>query len=280
MREYSNKIALIKNSRGVYSLDVSMGCASGMKCDKGGCYNECYAAKSAKLYGYDFSKTVLRHFENKHHLRDVLNKINRAKLDFIRIGQSGDPSEDWQHTISILKKIDKCNKEIVIITKHWNNLTEDQLQYLLTINVCINTSVSALDKIELLNNRLEQYNKLKKYCKSVLRIVSCDFNLQNKEGERLAKIQDELFKNDATLDTVFRTNKRNKLVRDGIINTCEQKFLGKKSLASKFNKSVYFDKCSTCFEQCGINITPEEVLYPKKKGITKQLFLFKHIIPI
>lgn len=46
MRGYSNKISLTKNSRGIYSLDTSIGCASGMANEQGGCYNDCYAAKS------------------------------------------------------------------------------------------------------------------------------------------------------------------------------------------------------------------------------------------
>lgn len=275
MREYSNKISLTKNSRGIYSLDTSIGCSSGMANELGGCYNDCYAAKSSKLYGYDFSKTVLRNFENKKHRDKIVSQINKVKLDFIRIGTSGDPSENWEHTINILKNIDKCNKQIVIITKHWTNLTDDDLVYLSTINVCINTSVSALDKPHLRENCLLQYNRLKPFCKSILRIVSCNFNLENKIGHKLAKIQAELFQNEATLDTVLRVNKKNNLIKDGIINVEKTTFLGKNALVSKFNKSTYFGKCSTCYEMCGLNINPENRLYPEKNGITKQSSLFK-----
>ena len=104
MRDYSPKISLTQNSRGIYSLDTSIGCNSGMTNEKGGCYGDCYAAKSAKLYGYDFSKTVLRDFVNEKHRRKIVDGINRVKLDFIRIGTSGDPSENWEHTIKIIKK--------------------------------------------------------------------------------------------------------------------------------------------------------------------------------
>jgi len=68
VREYKNRISLTKNGRGIYSLDTSFGCKSGMENESGGCYHDCYAAKSAKLYGYDFSKTVLRGFDNEAHL--------------------------------------------------------------------------------------------------------------------------------------------------------------------------------------------------------------------
>lgn len=276
MRPYSGKISITKNSRGIYSLDTSIGCSSGMLNEVGGCYNDCYAAKSAKIYGYDFSKTILRNFENENHRKEILNKINNAKLDFIRIGCSGDPSEDWNHAIKILKQIDKCNKQIVIITKHWTVLTDEQLQYFGTINVCVNTSVSALDKHELRAKCLAEYSRLKTYCKSVLRIVSCDFNLNNKVGHELFKIQSELFKNEDIIDTVFRPSKNNKLIEDGVINVSFGKFMDNtKTLVSKLNKSAYLGKCSTCYEMCGVNMKPENKMYPDKRGITKQLQLFK-----
>lgn len=91
MRLYSNKIALIRNSRGIYCLDTTMGCSSGLKDDSRGCYGDCYAVKSAKIYGFDFSKTVLRGFTDIYHKRKILTQINNVKLDFVRIGCSGDP---------------------------------------------------------------------------------------------------------------------------------------------------------------------------------------------
>ena len=42
------------------------------------------------------------------------------------MGNSGDPSEDWEHTIKILELLKDTNKEFVIITKHWNKLTLTQ----------------------------------------------------------------------------------------------------------------------------------------------------------
>lgn len=137
MRKYTNKIALVRNSRGIYCLDTSIGCYSGMANEKDGCYNDCYAAKSAKLYGYDFSKTVLRRFESERHKRQIISEIDRIKLDFVRIGCSGDPSENWEHCFDILKIVSKSNKQIVIITRHWNLLTDEQLEYLSRINICI-----------------------------------------------------------------------------------------------------------------------------------------------
>ncbi|CAB4218085.1 hypothetical protein UFOVP1605_3 [uncultured Caudovirales phage] len=270
MREYSSKISLIKNSRGIYILDTSIGCAAGMKETKGGCYGDCYAAKSANQYGYDFTKTKLRHFQNKKHEREIVFQISKIKLDFVRIGGSGDPSENWEHCINVLKVIANCNKQIVIITRHWTNLSDEQLQFLNTINVCVNTSVSALDSNKLISNSLEQYKRLKPYCKSVLRIVSCDFNLENEEGKRLSEIQHELFKNENTLDTIFRPAKNNHFVASGIVNIKVGIFNGHKAIISKFNKKTFAGKCSSCIEMCGVNIGKQKL----KKPIYTQALLF------
>ncbi len=271
MRQYSDRISLVKNARGIYSLDTTMGCTSGMENEKGGCFNDCYAAKSAKLYGYDFTKTVLRRFYDRSHRRQIIREISNVKLDFIRIGTSGDPSENWTHTVSIIKEIERCNKIIVIITKHWTTLSDEQISYFSGINICVNTSVSALDKPEIIQRCICEYNRLKTVCRSVLRIVSCDFNLSNPIGFMLSKLQESLFKNDDVLDTVLRVNKNNPYLKDGIINTKKGRFLGKNTTISKFNKKTYFGKCSTCKEMCGINMEIENKQYPEKTGIVKQL---------
>lgn len=274
MKQYSGRISLVKNSRGIYSLDTVMGCASGMANEPGGCYGDCYAANASKRYGYDFSASVLRHFDNEAHRRSIVNRINRIPLDFVRIGSSGDPSEDWEHTVSILRDIDKCNKQIVIITRHWTSLTDEQLAYFATINVCVNTSVSALDKPYVREHCIEQYSRLKPYCKSILRVVSCDFNLENAMGHEMAKVQAGLFRNAATLDTVFRPNKKNPLITEGVIKVASVKFMDGMSLASKNSPSTYLGKCSTCHEMCGVNMKAPNT-YPPKRGIEKQGRLFK-----
>lgn len=271
MKPYTNKISLVKNGRGVYCIDTTMGCASGMK-QQGGCYGDCYAARIAKRYGHDFKTTVLRQFENEQHKREILSQIAKIKMPFIRIGCSGDPSENWQHTIEIIRTLSKCNKEIVIITRHWTLLTDEQLQYLSTKNICINTSISALDDYEMFERSLDQYNRIKPYCKSILRIISCDFNLQNDTGRQMAIIQHNLFKNESTLDTVFRPSKNNRFILDGVINVKEEVFNGKKQLASKMNRKTYMGKCDNCKEMCGVNISTDHD-YPNKRGIVKQLSL-------
>lgn len=274
MKEYSNIISLVKNGRGVYCLDPVMGCASGMTANEGGCYNDCYAAKAAARYGYDFSKSVLRHFESLKHKRDITYQISKIKMPFVRMGCSGDPSENWEHTLSICRAIKSCNKEIIIITRHWNLLTDEQLQELSRMNICINTSISALDDYIMLSTSLDQYNRIKPYCKSVLRIISCNFNTSNPTGLQLSIIQDNLFKNESTLDTVFRPSKNNHFIADGIINVKGEIFNGKPQLASKMNRKTYMGKCGSCQEMCGVNIQSDHS-YPNKPGIIKQLNIFQ-----
>ena len=255
MRSYSTKITLTENGRGIWTIDPIMGCKSGIKKDKKGCFGDCYAARNARIYGYDFTENVLRNFENDKHRNSIINKINSLDFPFIRMGNSGDPSENWEHTINILESLKKVEKPFIIITKHWKKLNSNQLERIAGLNVCINTSISAIDnKIELHNN-IQQYEILKDYCKSILRCVSFNFNRQNKKGQKYSILQDWIFENYNVLDTVFRCSKSNYLYKNEIINIKETKFLGKKCYVSKYKLKTYFGKCNTCLEKCGLNMT-------------------------
>jgi len=263
MKKYKSVISLSKNERGIWDLDTIKGCNSGLNENINGCYNDCYAYKTAKRYGIDFSKSIERHFENELHRKNIVNQIERIDMPFIRIGCSGDPSENWEHTLNIIEQIKEnsqltlfdisSKKQIVIITRHWKILTDEQLNKISKYNICINTSVSALDNDYLINKSIEQYNRLKPYCKSVLRIVSCDFNEDNLIGKQKSEIQKKLFKNDLTIDTVFRPSKNNKFVLDKIINVKKMKFMNSLQLISKMNKKSFIGKCENCLEMCGIN---------------------------
>lgn len=252
MKNYLPYITISKNGRGIWDMDVSKGCHSGMQESANGCYGDCYAHRSAKIRGYDFNVTIMRYFKNIAHERRVIKQINSADMPFIRIGCSGDPSEDWTHAFNMLRKIKKCNKEIVIITKHWTKIPEELLHELRDLKICINTSISALDSDVQIAVRLNEYNRLKEYCKSVLRIVSCDFNKENGTGLKLSLIQDWLFKNENIIDTVFRPSIGNPLINNKVINTTVSKFMSGKQLMSKFNRKTYIGKCDSCVEKCGV----------------------------
>ena len=111
----------------------------------------------------------------------------------------------------------------------------------------------ALDYSDTLENALEQYERIKPYCKSVLRVVSCEFNLENNEAKKLNDIQEKLISVEGYIDTVLRISKSNELVSGDLVKINDLKFLGKKITASKRNRATYFGKCASCKEMCGLN---------------------------
>jgi len=264
MRKYADKITLAKNDRGVWGLDPFKGCSGGLMAkyhayDCGlnlmfknynfglynikGCYGICYAAKIAKFRGYDFSKVVKRDFIDDKHLQYIGEKLK--SIPFVRLGVSCDPSSEWEHTLSIVGKIKPYIKNIVLITKHWNELTKDELLKLK--GLCVNTSISALDNEDDMNKRLFWYHKLKDYCKSVLRVNTADFN-----DLKLKEIQDRLLSNEKVIDNVLRFSRGHELVANGIINVKKYKFLDSSVMASRHSGNAYFGYCDNCPDQCGI----------------------------
>jgi hypothetical protein len=251
MNKYNNIITLTKNFRGVYGLDTSKGCFYGMSENKKGCYGECYAAKSAKTYGKYFNNSVLRIFKDVEHVNFIRNQLYNIDMPFFRIGVFGDPSENWAHTLKIVNIVSGI-KPIVIVTKHWNTLTKNQLNELLKYDVCVNTSISALDKSEFIKHRLNQYNTLKNYCKSVLRVVTCKFNINNLQGLIFNETQKKLLNNEYVIDNVLRVGLGNYLVKMGIINVEKKNFLSKDAYFSQSNKSTFTGSCKDCPDMCGI----------------------------
>jgi len=251
MHTYTNKISFIKNDRGVWDIDPFKGCEDGLKNNPNGCYNLCYAAKIAKFRGYDFGKTIYRYFETDTQLGSILKKISQSSFlpdvqpSFVRMGVMCDPSFDWEHTLNIVKKINIFNPKIVIITKHWKELKNEQLDLLK--GLYINTSMSALDTPKQRHHRLYWYNKLKKYCHSSLRVNTADFN-----DLRLKHIQDELLANENVIDNILRIPKNHSLVKNKIVNIEKYQFLNGKVYASKYNKNTYFGNCFNCPDKCGI----------------------------
>ena len=242
MRKYLNKIELTQNFRGVWDLDPFKGCAYSKLNDGTGCYGICYAAKIAKARGYDFSDVVARYFISDKHLADIQQKLK--KLPFVRLGCMCDPSHDWEHTLSIVDKIQPYQKNIVIVTKHWNTLDEKQVSRLK--GLIINTSISALDSKEQINKRLYEYNRLKKYCKSFLRVNTADFNFLP-----FKKTQDTLLAYDNVIDNILRFPKNHELATDGVINVKKYKFLKTNVYASKHKDDVFFGYCYQCLDLCG-----------------------------
>jgi len=250
--DYKGIITLTKNNRGIYDLDTTKGCKSGTKNNKNGCYNECYAAKCAKRYGYNFTETTIRKFIDIDHVIRIRNQIELIDMPFIRIGVNSDPSENWEHTINVISLIYGI-KDIVIITKHWKSLTDSQLKKLAKYGVCINTSISALDSNDLITYRLSQYKRLSNNLRSILRVVTCDFNKNNLTGLNYDIIQDNLLKNENVIDTVFRISNNNELYKLGIIKAEKSMFMSNKVLLSKHSDRIFTGHCINCPDMCGLN---------------------------
>jgi len=240
MKAYKTKIQLVKTYRGVWELDTFKGCSHGTN---NGCYKICYAARLAKARGYDFTNVVKRDFVNQEHFNEIANKLR--KIPFVRIGVMCDPSYDWEHTLNIIDRIRHYNKNIVIITKHWNELKEEQLYRLK--GIVVNTSVSALDNEAQRTKMLSWYNKLKPYCRSILRVNTADFNDLD-----LRLVQDELLNNENIIDNILRFPKSNELVKKGVINVAKHKYLKSNIYASKHSDNIYIGFCNNCLDQCGI----------------------------
>lgn len=264
MKTFGNRITLVHNGRGCDILDTVKGCSVCGTTKPNGCYGDCYAMRIASRYGINFSNPVSRNFDNdspqlsfwgfsdNSHKQEIIHSIRNSKMPFVRIGDMGDPSENWEHTINVCKEVAIAGKTIVIITKHWKPIPDYLIGDIKNLDICINTSISALDSDSELKYRLAQYNRAKVFCKSVLRIVSCDFNTSNEDGYKRSIIQDGLFQNNGFIDTVFRPSKNNPLVINGIIKVDKVKFLKSMVLASMYNKNTYLGMCDTCPDMCGL----------------------------
>jgi len=264
MKVFKDIITLNKNSRGCYILDTVKGCSGCNENRPNGCYDNCYAQNIAKRYRFDFNNPVKRIFKtdksvpmlfdfyDEKHMSEIIRQIKSIDMPFVRIGEMGDPSEDWEHTINVCSAISIAKKPIVIITKHWKEIPSALLPSIRSMDICINTSISALDSDQEIKYRLIQYEKLKSYCNSALRIVSCDFNLDTNDGYKKYLVQKELFKNTNIINTVFRPSVDNELVTSGIIKVEKVKFLRSKVLASMYYPDSFLGFCNDCPDMCGI----------------------------
>lgn len=264
LRKYSSLLTADVNEKGVLDIDTVKGCTAGMKArPEGGCYNACYAAKIAKYRGIDFTVAVTRVAYSRSHRREIERAVKNAPQGFFRIGTMGDPCHAWEQTVKTVEWLGKFARPI-IITKHWILATEEQLKRLAALRTVLNVSISALDTPSELKLRIREFNRYKNLGgESVARIVSCDFNRSNPEGERMAKIQEEIFLLNPTLDNPLRVNNTHSLVTSGIINLTKAKDLASMRTVSLMNPSTYLGHCESCSELCGISFFDNPETYHK-----------------
>jgi hypothetical protein len=246
MKNYKERITLSQNERWVRDIDPFKWCTFWMKHNKHWwCYWVCYAKNLAKFRWYDFDNAVRRYFNWAKHLKNIWKQLET--IPFVRLWVNCDPSEDWEHTIDIIEKIKPYQKNIVIITKHRNTLTNEQIERLKWTH--INTSISAIDTFQQIDYRLKQYNRLKWKCNSILRVNT--FNFIN---EKFNNLQNELLWNEKVINNIMRIPKNHALVRANIVTVEKINFLNSYCYASINDKNVFFWHCNNCKEQCWVNM--------------------------
>jgi hypothetical protein len=252
---YRPILTITKNRKGVLDVDPIKGCTFGTRAyPNGGCYEDCYAYKIAKRYGIDFTKSVNRQFSGLWHRTTLTKLIIAYKSKWYRMGTAGDPCHDWKHTISICRDFRWAKKIPVIITKHWVQLSDKQIDDLRWLSATINTSISGLDTDKEFYYRLEQFNKLKNCgINSVLRIVTCEFGNSIWAKECKEK-QDYLLSLRPMIDNPLRPSKNNHHVLNGDIATeSRNDSVGGGKLVSLHTKHLYLSYCETCPDQCGVD---------------------------
>jgi hypothetical protein len=248
-KRYRNVLTANENIKGVLDVDTVKGCTCGIaKYPKGGCYGECYALKTAKIYGFDFTKSISREPSVIHFMRVFLT-VATHRASWYRVGTFGDPSHDWENTVRVCEMLKYTKKTPVIITKHWIEISEKQLLRLKKIGAVFNTSVSALDTEKEIKHRTKQIERIKDFgLKSICRVVTCNFTKTNKSQEYLLSLG-------PIIDTPLRVGNNNKLVLSGeIIAEKNKNAIGGGKTLSMHNKNIYVGHCKNCPDQCGINL--------------------------
>ena len=256
------------NRKGVLDIDTVKGCSIGMKrYPDGGCYGLCYAAKTAKFYGYDFSSSVSRKIDLSDSIQEtffnmpgydgpksVVHAVKNHALGWFRIGTMGDPCHDWVITVDVCEWLGGIRTPI-IVTKHWIKIPDDLLARLGAVGAIFNNSISALDTEQEINHRLRQHQRfLDAGIKSYLRVVTCKFG-ETEQGKKWHAIQLDLISNyGPIIDNPLRIPANDRRVVDGHIVVCKRQDMAAKVSVSINDENVYLGHCKNCPDQCGLTI--------------------------
>ena len=277
-RHYLPILTAVENHKGVLDVDTVKGCTLGMKVrPEGGCYEECYAAKTAARYGIDFSVSVSRKLTPWNRI-NVFQVIKNFHASWYRIGTAGDPCHDWENTIEVIEAMHATGKQAVIITKHWITLSDDQIIRLGMLDACVNTSTSGLDTEQETKHRVRQINRLKSFgVESVNRVVTCDYGDTEWARPRKAR-QDYLLTITPMIDNPLRADKLNKHVVAGDIKLSRiEEAIGGGKFVSLHDPHVYLGTCALCPDQCGakkvelLSVEPSTVLQTTMFEATKDV---------
>lgn len=254
-KRYRNILTAAQNSKGVLDVDTVKGCSIGMHVyPDGGCYGECYAYKNATRYGIDFSVSISRELRRSN-WANVFCSVRDNPSSWYRIGTAGDPSHDWENTISVCEQLHGAGKKPVIITKHWKTLTEDNIKRLKKVSAVINTSTSGMDSDAEIKHRVRQIERIKYFgVRSVCRVVTCDYGVSAWANECKEK-QDYLMSIAPIIDNPLRADNSNLRVMKGdILLSRNDGSVGGGKFVSLYNASTYLGTCDKCPDQCGVEV--------------------------
>lgn len=286
IRTYAPVLTVAENRKGVLDVDTVKGCSLGMCAyPQGGCYGECYAAKTAALYGINFSVSINRQFMDLQHRDTIVKHMLALSATWYRVGTAGDPCHDWTHTIAILRTLRWTKQLPVVITKHWRTLTDKQLEDLRWLKAVVNTSTSGLDTDQEIRHRVKQLERLREAgVRSVCRVVTCDYGTSEWARECREK-QDYLLSLAPVIDNPLRLRRTNpRAVSGDIIVSNHPESVGGGKTVSLHCASVYLGTCAECPDQCGIDPLALEARDEEFGAMQKALFEnnveFEHVASV
>lgn len=253
-RIYRPVLSALENQKGVMDVDTVKGCAGGMSAYPGaGCYGECYAAKTAKRYGIDFSVSVPRRIPSVGGAA-ILRAVSQYGANWYRVGTAGDPSHYWGHTADVCEWLSVTRKTPVIITKHWRTMPACVAKRLSALGAVVNTSTSGLDTEAETAHRVGQIFRLKGLgLTSVCRVVTCKFGDTEWARERRAR-QEYLLSLKPVIDNPLRLSKNSPRVASGdILIDRHDESAGGSKFVSLHSRGVYLGTCNGCPDQCGVS---------------------------
>ncbi len=283
-RHYRPILTVEKNRKGVLDVDTVKGCTYGMQSHPdGGCYGECYANKTAKRYGIDFTVSISRKVIGTWHLCTLKKIMADDSAPWYRVGVFGDPCHDWDNTTFVIKALRHLHKIPVVVTKHWVPLPDEYISRFRELSVVVNTSVSGMDTDQELSYRIGQLIRFKhEGVRSICRVISCDYG-SSQWAKQAKEKQDYLFSLSPLIDNPLRASPSNPRVLNGdIILTRHNESVGGGRLVSLYCDNAYLGKCSDCPDQCGVdeyvepNLFKEDIMAMMQPGLfpNKHEFLY------
>jgi len=258
-RLYRPMLTARENGKGCMDVDTVKGCTLGMQAyPNGGCYGRCYANTDASRYRVDFATSVTRRY-TRDSIVKVFCDVRDHYATWYRIGVSGDPCHNWNHTVNVCKELAGTGKVPVIITKHWRALTGPQLDDLAKLGAVINTSVSGLDTDAELEHRLAEMDRVERAgMVSVCRVITCEYG-DTEWGNQCRHKQEYLLTLDPVIDNPLRLPACDPRVVSGdiLVSKVDHAVGGGKSV-SLHAPDIYLGTCKECPDQCGVPVNKSQ----------------------